>query len=429
VLVRADDRPEVVIAGAGVAGLALGILLAQDGLRPVCVDPDLPPRSRVGESLDWSAPALLAELGIQANDIVAAGMGTYKREVRALTPSGELMVGRPWSWLHRWPLKFESATLHVDRTRFDGLLYQEAEAAGVAFIEDRVVGLDLEGDRIVGCRTRSGRCLRSDWFVDATGRRHLIGRALGIPRDEWGIPRLSLWSEMVAPATFEGTMLHLDGGCEVLTWAWEIPIAADRQSVGVVIPLTRFRALRGAGATLEEIMIQQLGRFPRFRALRATELGPVRARRYRPFVSSRMTGSNWLMVGEAAAFVDPLSANGVTAAMRHASEAANVIVNHETSPTRTPRRLDEFERRARDIADVYNLGIEALMYESSIRLTLGMRWASRAYVPLGYFTNSLYSRLSPTTRPRMAALAVILRGFHFWARTWPIVARALAVNR
>ena len=84
-LVRANDRPDVVIAGAGVAGLALGILLAKDGLRPVCIDPDLPPRTRVGESLDWSAPALLAELGGMPQEEIGRRMGSNRNAVYKLT--------------------------------------------------------------------------------------------------------------------------------------------------------------------------------------------------------------------------------------------------------------------------------------------------------------------------------------------------------
>ena len=68
---------EAVVFGAGVAGLTAALLLRRSGVRVVCVDPDPPPRQRVGESLDWAAPALLDQIGfgfelIQRGDRAAA---------------------------------------------------------------------------------------------------------------------------------------------------------------------------------------------------------------------------------------------------------------------------------------------------------------------------------------------------------------------
>lgn len=57
-------RADTVIVGAGIAGLAAGVVLASDGLDVVCIDPDPSPAWRVGESLDWSAHPLFERLGM-----------------------------------------------------------------------------------------------------------------------------------------------------------------------------------------------------------------------------------------------------------------------------------------------------------------------------------------------------------------------------
>ena len=44
-------------------------------------------------------------------------------------------------------------------------------------------------------------------------------------------------------------------------------------------------------------------------------------------VHSHIFGPNRLVAGEAAAMVDPMTSNGVTAALRHASEAAAITIN------------------------------------------------------------------------------------------------------
>ena len=413
-----NGQTDVVIIGAGVAGLSAGVLLAQADLRVVCIDPEPFPRVRVGESLDWSAPRLLAELGLPREKLVAMGMATYKREIRALTLSGDLLVGRPRPWMRKWPLRFETQTLHLDRQRFDQCLYERAVSAGVDFVSDHVTDIEFDNDRIIDCGTRSGQHFSAEWFIDASGRRRLAARSAGIGSNLWGTPRISLWSHYDAPMAFEGTMVYLDSSSDDLTWVWEIPIAEDRHSVGVVMALSRFHSLRRMGKSTTEMLVDELARFLRFGDITASCLETVRTRSYQPFVSARVTGANWLMLGDAAAFVDPLTSIGVTSAMRHASEAARLIGDNPHSPARARQGLREYDRRVRDVASLYNIGIESLMYRPLLRRAFGIRWASRAYVTLGYGTNSLYARLKPSTRRRMMALGVLLQTFRLSVRVW-----------
>lgn len=420
---RVSSTPEVVVAGAGVAGLSAGLLLARAGLRVVCIDPKRFPRARVGESLDWSAPRLLEDLGLSRDELVATGVGTFKREVRGLTSSGELLVGRPPRWLHRWPLRFEHVTLHLDRHGFDRRLYEAARDAGVEFVWDHVRSVDFAGDRIVGCRTRSGERFTAGWFIDASGRRRIVAQAAGIGLQHWGTERISLWSQYDAPMALEGTVLHLDDGSEELSWAWEIPIGANRHSVGVAMSLRRFQALRPDGEPFAQVLADALAQFPALRSIAVGRLGRVRSRIYRPYVSDRVVGDNWFMIGEAAAFVDPLTSIGVTSAIRHGSEAARLIMQYPDASEQAHRRLAAYDRRVRDVAGLYNLAVEELLYDRKLRQRLGMRWASRSYVPLGYLTTSTYTRLNPTTQGRFAALAVVLAFFRAWVHTWRSLSR------
>lgn len=42
---------------------------------------------------------------------------------------------------------------------------------------------------------------------------------------------------------------------------------------------------------------------------------------------------------------------------------------------------------------------------------------------LGYGTNSLYTRLKPTTRGRMMTLGVLIAGYRMWVHAWLALAR------
>jgi len=415
--------PDVVVAGAGVAGLTAGILLARAGLRVVCIDPDPFPRSRVGESLDWSAPRLLADLGLSRDELVAAGVGTYKQEIRGMTARGERLVGRPPQWLHRWPLRFEQVTLHLDRPGFDQRLYEGALDAGVEFVWDQVRSVHFAGDRIVGWGGSSGERYAASWFLDASGRRRVVARAAAIGMRRWGIDRISMWSHYEASPVFAGTVLHLDDQADQLSWGWQIPVATDRESIGVVLPLRRFRVLRQAGRPLLPVLADVLDWFPGLSPIALNRLEPVRTRTYRPYVSDRVAGANWMMIGEAAAFVDPLTSIGVTSAIRHASEAAQLIIQHPAASEQANRHLAAYDRRVRDIAALYNQAVEELLYRPQLRQRLGMRWASRAYVPLGYLTTSSYTRLNPVTPRGRAGFAVVLAFFRAWVRSWVWVSR------
>jgi flavin-dependent dehydrogenase len=417
VVVRRSDDPEVLVFGGGVAGLIAALRAARDGMRVVCVEPKRFPRVRVGESLDWSAPQLLGEVGLGRDELVRDRLGTLKREVHGYTSAGLRLVAGPPSWFGRWPLQFETVTLHVDRERFDRRLYETAVDAGVEFVWDRIHTVQIDNDALTGCVTSSGGVRRAQWYIDASGRSRIIGRAAHIGTHQWGCERIGLWSQRISPMTVAGTVLHLDEAADELVWAWEIPIAAERSSVGVVLPLAEFQGYRANGLTIAEVLALVLDRFPRFEATHLTS--PVRTRTYQPYVSQRVAGANWVMVGEAAALVDPLSSVGVTAAIRHGTEAAEIITSSKRTPESTRRLLANYDRRIRNVASLYNDAVDSLLYRPQLRQRRGMKQAGRSYVILGYLTNTLYTRLNPSrSRSRSAAFGMVLAFFHAWVQLW-----------
>src|SRR5215469_4838150 len=72
---------DAVIMGAGLAGIAAAIHLRRGGMRVLCVEPEPYPHDRVGESLDWSSPGMLAGLGITRESLIADQVATYKKHI------------------------------------------------------------------------------------------------------------------------------------------------------------------------------------------------------------------------------------------------------------------------------------------------------------------------------------------------------------
>ena len=67
------DQYDVTLIGDGLAGMASSIHLAKAGLKVLCIEGETASGDEVGESLDWSAPALLEALGLPMEMLIGGG--------------------------------------------------------------------------------------------------------------------------------------------------------------------------------------------------------------------------------------------------------------------------------------------------------------------------------------------------------------------
>jgi len=108
-----------------------------------------------------------------------------------------------------------------------------------------------------------------------------------------------------------------------------------------------------------------------------------------------VAGPNWLVVGESAAMVDPMTSNGVTAALRHAVEASRLITRYRNRNWLPwlPRTM--YSRRVLDVANFFNSGIERVIYDWPIRNRIGALVAGDVYTIPAWSINNIYSRIQP----------------------------------
>jgi 2-polyprenyl-6-methoxyphenol hydroxylase-like FAD-dependent oxidoreductase len=152
---------DVTVIGGGLAGMAASIHLAKAGLRVLCIDAGGIEGDAVGESLDWSAPGLLAELGLTMNRLIEEKIATYKRHVTLKLGDGCNQSYIPGEWLGRPPFNVELRTLHVDRSQLNRLLRKIVLSCGVTFLEDRVVAVETNEKRVVAVSTQLGKRISS----------------------------------------------------------------------------------------------------------------------------------------------------------------------------------------------------------------------------------------------------------------------------
>jgi menaquinone-9 beta-reductase len=420
------DQVDVTIVGAGIAGMAASIHLANAGLRIVCIEADPLDSNPIGESLDWSAPDLLKRLGLPMEHLLEQGIATYKRHVVLKLRDGAQQEYVPGEWLGRPPYNINLRTLHVDRGLLDKALREIVERHGVRWLNDRVLHVETEGQFVQAVVTENGQRIASRWVIDASGSgASLLPRLFQLPVYEYGPHKVAIWDYFSVPESVEGTTLHADAaGPDYMEWVWQIPIHADTISVGYVSTGEAIKEKRRQGLSIQQIFAAKLESFPDLRSLcPEANRKSIRTTSFRCRAFARTAGPNWLVAGEAAAMVDPMTSNGVTAALRHAAEASRLIVRFRDRKRIPPLSAFLYSQRVLSMARFFNSAIEDVLYDSPVRRRIGPFRAGDVYTIPAWSMNVVYSRLRPdgffSTIFLRSLLAFIRRGlslFHWLCR-------------
>lgn len=392
-----SSASDVVVVGAGLAGKAASLQLARAGLKVTCITPMEGTPPPVGESLDWSAPDLLRNLGFSMDYLIESRMATWKRHVTLRMRDGCSEHYIPTPWLGKPPLNIELNTLHFDRGRIDEELRKSTVAAGVTVVADKAIGVERTGRRICAVRTAGGNEFSAAWFIDASGRGSLFAREFHLPRVEQGPVKVAIWTYFPVNDPVEGTTLYMDPSpTEYLDWIWEIPVNPQTVGVGVVTSGDSMKDKRNQGLAVAAIYQQELAKFPRFEPLLAAGLNnEVNVTSFKGRVHLGVAGPNWMICGEAASMVDPITSNGVTAALRHAAEATSLILKYRTRGG-VPRRASVcYSSRILQMGKFFNSGIEKVVYEPPVRNRIGLPKAGKVYTGPAWSMNVVYARLKP----------------------------------
>jgi flavin-dependent dehydrogenase len=127
------------------------------------------------------------------------------------------------------------------------------------------------------------------------------------------------------PGIDEGATLILHTE-EQNSWFWYIPLPDNRVSVGTVGPIDYLIKGRQGNpeATFEEEIQRCPGLLPRLQE--ATRCSPVHVLNDFSYVSERVAGDGWMLVGDACGFLDPMYSSGVLLALRSGELAADTLL-------------------------------------------------------------------------------------------------------
>lgn len=314
---------DVLVIGGGPAGSTTAALLAEAGHEVVLLEKDTHPRFHIGESLLPQSMPILDRLGVA--DAVRE-IGVRKPGADFSCPASGSRAIRFADALNAGP----SFAYQVERAPFDRLLLANARSKGVAVFEAmRARGVQLEGDRVVEVIAErpdgSQRRWRPRQLVDASGRDGFLGRQLGLRERNREHQTAALFGHFCGARFQQG---ELAGNISIYWfehgWFWMIPLAGGIMSVGAVCEVSWLRRRR---EDLAPFLWQTIELCPGVaeRMREARLIGPARAASNYAYTAKRASGENYLLVGDAFAFVDPVFSSGVHFAMSGGCYAAEVV--------------------------------------------------------------------------------------------------------
>ncbi|MDE2967924.1 MAG: tryptophan 7-halogenase [Chloroflexota bacterium] len=323
----------IVVIGGGPGGSTAATLLARQGFSVTLFEREVFPREHVGESLLPASIPILETLGV-IEEIEAAGF----------TPKyGATMVwGRdlePWSWHFAETNATYPHAYQVWRPTFDQMLLRNAERNGVDVRQGcRVVEADVEPASLPKVTIESADGVReeleADWIVDASGQNGFLATRLNLRTNDEFFRNLAVYSyfhgaeRLPEPDTGNIFIEAYEHG-----WSWAIPLPDDVMSIGVVVDAAWGGSQLGERSA-PDFYRDQLSMTDRTAGMleQADLIDEPRVIRDWSYTSQRLVGDGYILVGDAACFIDPLFSSGVHLALSSAVLASAYV----TSALRDP---------------------------------------------------------------------------------------------
>jgi flavin-dependent dehydrogenase len=283
---------QVIVVGAGPAGIAAAIAARREGLQTTVLDARYPPIDKpCGEGILPQGVAALNALGIclpQESTFPFRGIRFVDRENSARAD-------------------FEETTgIAMRRVKLHALLVNHAIDAGVRFRwGTRVTEIDSSAV------TTANEKLRYDWLIGADGQNSQVRKWAGLDPRRSRRKRFGFCSHFQMQPWTDAAEVHWASGCQIFI----TPMAGQEVGVAVIS--------RDPGLRLE----RALPRFPvladKFRGAASTtrEFGEVTSLRILPAVARGRVA----LVGDASGTVDAVTGHGLSISFQQASPLAEAL--------------------------------------------------------------------------------------------------------
>lgn len=310
-------KPDVLILGAGPAGISAAILLVKKGLTVEVLDPAFFPRTKIcGEFLNpqavqWLKDQELLDSLLELQPYPIHGM-------KITDSSGGSFTGN-------YSSKQNATGYAVMRKDLDALLVKKSEDYGILLHQGwKAQKLLFENGFVAGVSgTDSNGILfekRARIVIGADGRNNLIGRTFGWVRGIRSLRKYAFQSyfENLPDLSHFGEVHIVPGG-----YVGIAPLSDSLANVALVIDESIYPP---AGVDRQKFLLEKISSSrlaQRFAGLKPSTsivtAGPL------AFETIRVSGPACLLVGDTCGFVDPFTGEGINYAFLSAGLAADVI--------------------------------------------------------------------------------------------------------
>jgi flavin-dependent dehydrogenase len=344
---------DVIVAGAGPAGSIAAAKLARAGRRVLLAD--RPSAGlKIGEALPGAAVRLLRALDLPApgpqgpHAAIAGTLSAWGSQ--QLTTSDTLRDPYGTAW-------------RLDRRRFDAELREAAIAAGATVRPAQIRDVTREDD---GWRFGfdDGGEERARWIVDAGGRGARIARKLGAKRLR-DSRLIALYRIGEAGADFRDSRTFIEAAPNGWWYAARLPSGAA--VAGLHTDAAQAAHIRAEPQAWLDALAATRGLAPLFASVRFTQILPAA-----DAGGARLSvfyGEGWIACGDAAISFDPISGQGIFAALHGGSEAADAVgaaLDGERA------LLTVYARRLEEVWSIYRARREAVYMSER-------RWPDRPF--------------------------------------------------
>lgn len=306
---------DVAVVGAGPSGSAAAIHAARAGWEVALIDAAEFPRDKTcGDGLTPRAMHQLDLLGIKVNP-------TYRNQ-------GLKLHGYGGSVTAPWPDTYPSAEgTALPRTLFDAQLRQAALDHGVTAIHGSATKPELDGNRLTSFQVGDDT-IQAKWTIVADGVRSTFGKQLGRTWHQgevFGIAARSYADSTHAsePWMHSHVELNDESGTVQPGYGWIFPLGEElgQVNIGLGALSTSQRPARiNTKKLLQHYAAQQreawgLGEIEKVASALLPMGGAV----------SNVAGANWMLIGDAAACVNPLNGEGIDYGLETAQLAVEML--------------------------------------------------------------------------------------------------------